>query len=529
MRYVAIVMSITACVPLVSAQTPEWERMHVDSSDTHFQAVAVHPSQPTRVFVATAHTLHESVDGGATWRTHFRVPSGTQITAIAVSASEHPTVLLATDHGLYASFHHAEEWVLAFRGIGGGSAHCTHVAFHPRREGTVLLATDDGLLMSTDAGRHWRTLSTPRNARPIVHFAFDPTDPERVFLVSTHAVFIGNLVSGQWQQRLSLLASDVNQPQPEEPGATEPTESEETFQQLSAIAIDPQQPSTMYVAGSTGLLKSDDGGAHWQPVTRVGLGTPAITRLIPYAHSPLVLYAATTHGVARYEPLIARWTMITVGLPATLVHDLAAAPQMVWAATDHGLYRYQLAPGPMEESASPSPHELLSNFVHEPTIGQVHEAAIRYADVHPRKIKAWQQQARLKALVPKLGVTSGTNLTDFRHWDTGPNPDVLQRGKRDLDWNANISWELGNLIWSDDQTSIDARSRLMVQLRDDIVGEVTQAYFERRRLQVLLLTTPPEDQQMLLDHELRVQELTATLDGLTGGYFSRQMRITENP
>ena len=65
----------------------------------------------------------------------------------------------------------------------------------------------------------------------------------------------------------------------------------------------------------------------------------------------------------------------------------------------------------------------------------------------------------------------------------------------------------------------------MVQLRDDIVDEVTRAYFERRRLQVRLLTDPPGDQQALLDQELRLQELTALIDGLTGGQFSQRMKV----
>ena len=42
------------------------------------------------------------------------------------------------------------------------------------------------------------------------------------------------------------------------------------------------------------------------------------------------------------------------------------------------------------------------------------------------------------------------------------------------------------MIFSTEQTSIDVRSRLMVQLRDDILDEVTRLYFERRRLQLEL-------------------------------------------
>ena len=69
----------------------------------------------------------------------------------------------------------------------------------------------------------------------------------------------------------------------------------------------------------------------------------------------------------------------------------------------------------------------------------------------------------------------------------------------------------------------------MVQLRNDVVDEVTRLYFERRRLQVELLTRQPAEPQPALYKALRIQELTALIDGLTGGYFSQQTGIRPSP
>ena len=60
----------------------------------------------------------------------------------------------------------------------------------------------------------------------------------------------------------------------------------------------------------------------------------------------------------------------------------------------------------------------------------------------------------------------------------------------------------------------------MVQLRNDILDQVNRTYFERRRLQQELLASPPKDEHALIEKQLRLEELTADLDGLTGGYFS---------
>jgi len=71
----------------------------------------------------------------------------------------------------------------------------------------------------------------------------------------------------------------------------------------------------------------------------------------------------------------------------------------------------------------------------------------------------------------------------------------------------------------------------MVQLREDLVDKVTRAYFERRRLQVLsLIHADPDDpsaQMEQLDRELRIQELTGMIDGLTGGFLSKQLKMAE--
>jgi hypothetical protein len=64
----------------------------------------------------------------------------------------------------------------------------------------------------------------------------------------------------------------------------------------------------------------------------------------------------------------------------------------------------------------------------------------------------------------------------------------------------------------------------MVELRDDIMNEVTRTYFERRRLQVELATSSIQDSKLRIEKELRLQELTADIDALTNGYFSEQLK-----
>ena len=512
-------------VEVAWANAHEWELIRTGGGETSFRAVAIHPTHEEWIFALTNNTLYESRDNGKTWQERFHLPAQAVASDIAVDSSEKSTLLLATDRGLYGSSDGGDHWSLLFRGASGAAAACTYVAFHPARHSTAILGTHKGLFVSSDNGQRWKELGIPPAARDVSSVAFHPQDPDRLYLVTSQGLFVGSLTNGSWQQRVSVLQAEETTDAPAASDVVERGDTDVPLQHLSAVALDPHEPATLYLGSSRGLRMSTDDGISWQVLPHSGLESREITRLLLQRHSPVVIYAATARGVARYEPERERWVVATQGLATGRVHDLATTQTHLWAATDRGLYRFQVAPEAFTESEPPSAEELLANFTYEPTIAQVRDAAIRYAEVHPAKIASWRTQARLRAIVPKIMMTADSNLTDFRHWDSGTNPDSLLRGERDIDWATNITWELGDLIWSDDQTSIDVRSKLMVELRNDLLDDVTRTYFERRRLQVALLTSPPSDQQTLLDKELRVQELTALIDGLTGGYFSKQMKV----
>jgi len=173
--------------------------------------------------------------------------------------------------------------------------------------------------------------------------------------------------------------------------------------------------------------------------------------------------------------------------------------------------------------------------IKEPTIQQVHEVAIKYAEVSPEKIQQWRKKASKKALLPKLAIgfdkdvdkTASTNT--WGTYSNGTLPGRYYRGPddetnyRDNNYSVSLTWELGDLIWNYDQASIDVRSHLMVKLRKDILDEVTRVYFERQRVKAELLDLSA-DEKKRQEKEIKLQELTALLDGFTGGFFSRSIK-----
>ena len=65
----------------------------------------------------------------------------------------------------------------------------------------------------------------------------------------------------------------------------------------------------------------------------------------------------------------------------------------------------------------------------------------------------------------------------------------------------------------------------MVELRDDIMDQVNKLYFERLRVKSELDNLGIEDKNKRFDKQLRLEELTASLDSLTAGYYSEQLQL----
>lgn len=158
----------------------------------------------------------------------------------------------------------------------------------------------------------------------------------------------------------------------------------------------------------------------------------------------------------------------------------------------------------------------------EPTIQEVQRAAIRYAEVRPEKISRWRTLSQLRNFIPRLtlGLDRDRNRTIASSTSAGKTTFTVGPEDESLSLDFGFTWDLTNLLWDPAQTSIDVRSRLMVQLRRDVLEEVTRLYFERRRLLAEFDAHPTDDLVLQRERSLRIEELTAQLDALTDGLYS---------
>jgi len=161
----------------------------------------------------------------------------------------------------------------------------------------------------------------------------------------------------------------------------------------------------------------------------------------------------------------------------------------------------------------------------EPTILELQRAAIRYAEVNPDKIASWRRQAAARAFMPEVSVGYNNDIDDTISTATSNGRTSFWVGPDDTSsgWDFTAKWDLGDLVYNTAQTSIDSRSKLMVELRNDVLEMLNTAYFERKKIQRQLSNIADKANPAYADREIRIEELSATIDGLTGGYLSRRM------
>ncbi len=170
-------------------------------------------------------------------------------------------------------------------------------------------------------------------------------------------------------------------------------------------------------------------------------------------------------------------------------------------------------------------------FAQEPAIDEIQEVAMQVAEVSPEKIIAWREAVRKRALLPKVSldvdlsgsrsVSDSVAVSSYGNSNVGPDDKTVYSSG---DFGISLEWDLKELVWSKEEISIDTRSKLTVELRDDILDQVNQTYFERRKLQTRLVLSPPKDVAKLLDLLYRIQRLRSDLDAITDGYVSKVLK-----
>jgi hypothetical protein len=363
----------------------------------------------------------------------------------------------------------------------------------------IYVATKAGLFAKSGKGNRWTKSVTVLGDKAISSvYAAGMT----IYAAASEGLYQSMDRGKTWKKVFSL-----NEGREETVEDEEDVGEDDTLDRIHAVIGEKGAPSIIYLATSMGGFKSQDNGETWEPLPLTGLDSKDILDLI-FSITPRKLYAVTKNGVFCSDA--DGWSAIA---PLSYSHDLALINGKILIVTSMGVYAFEVNDFNAEVDLKINKN-LDQSFKREPTIQEVQQMVVEYCDVSNDKIASWHKQARARALLPDLSFGYGNNVYGSYNgvFAVGPN-----------DWQVNVSWDLGDFLYSTDQTSIDARSRLMVQLRNDVLAEATQLYYERKKLQIELtdgLLSPDE----LSRKQIRLEEVSALLDRLTGGAFSKVLK-----
>jgi ligand-binding sensor domain-containing protein len=519
MNKLVIALWVLGLTVSVYAEEAVWES--VGGRMTEVRAVIQQPQEPKVLFAGTANGLYKCEDSGKNWDAVVAVNGQCHgVNYLQFSAQDPDLLYAACGNGLYLSRNRGKDWKRIFKGKNASENSCLTLAV---LSDALYLGTEAGLFISKDGARTWRKARGKLGKGSVLAIAWDPKDADSIYVASVEGIFKGRIRSDYWEV---IFTASPAEGEIDIEEAAQDSDAQRQCSRIRYVCIDPVRVNHLYAATSGGMYQSRDRGETWQSLTGYGLLNQDVRFLM--VSNSYGLYVAAKGGVFVYRGQ--QWEELSLGLTATRVNFLMQdSAGSFYAACDNGLFRTSSEPIGLKAGKA----RIADYFEDEPDIQKVQQKAIEYAEVEPEKIARWRSQAAKKAILPKLSVsidrddnrmisdsvwgTYGTVTTPGKYY-IGPDDETIYNNSG---WSVSLSWELGDLIWNESQTSIDTRSRLMVQLRGDILDEVTKLYFERLRVKLELDNISIEERKKRLEKELRLGELTASLDYFTGGYFSQ--------
>ena len=166
-----------------------------------------------------------------------------------------------------------------------------------------------------------------------------------------------------------------------------------------------------------------------------------------------------------------------------------------------------------------------ASLANEPTLETLREAALALADADKEATGRWKRTVRASAALPTLKV--GGDYGAGRDEALDRYQDRPDRWAADTDRgfgvDVSMQWKLDRLVFNPDELRVYDSLADRAARRENLSAYLIGIYFERRRLQLESILLPSSEPGETLTRRLRIEELTQTIDALTGGLLSRNM------
>jgi hypothetical protein len=277
-------------------------------------------------------------------------------------------------------------------------------------------------------------------------------------------------------------------------------------------------------------LRSPTNAMRWEVVHPVLAPGVTTSRLVSQDDE---VWLATDHGLLGAERWPVRWRRAASPAGSTPIRSLAAGRGVVFAVEPNGLLvgRPASAPGPVAGRAL-LPDQPSGTFSREPDLRLVHAQALQHAGLEPEYYRNMRRRLSRRGWVPDVVLRAGaaydrdTDEDYDQAFTSGQVRHLTDRYaglSRDFEGVLTLSWDLGDVVYPPDASDWSREERQVITLRDTILDEVNQLYFDRRRALAALARYADRTDPAAVELEIRCLELAAGLDAWTGGWFSAQL------
>ncbi len=545
--------------------------VNASSMGDDYTTLAISHRDPSFVLVGTATgRIHYTRDGGATWQDVVVTP----VRSVFYGRERQPDASWEYAPGLPGKSPYLQSWLrrsglatsginmaqlLSTKGEKSVTVNWIEVDWHDERR--IWVGTSNGLYLSTDRARTFARIfqgRTGASERMITAVATDPFDARKILLGTASGLFTSTDRGRTFKKTMDYYLQDSY---------------------VREIWLDPGQKGLIHLALGGSAMASPDGGAHWITTHWTDWGPRADVQSLSLGPGNLRLIGTRDGIYASWQGgEMGTWKRRGIRFVGTTVTKVLASvdptiwyalsDQALWGTMDSGLNwkkLYQLGgkDSPRWLAAFRSEHRhlwLLTNreiyrVGAPPKVARYNlamRAAPRLLEVPPlpdlvRRVlkhnrlyfadnQRYRDRAPWAAFLPD--VTAGFHYAPSRDFVTVsnymyPSPYAYLNYSFDgawplsLDapaftWEVIAKWDLARLIFAKAALPHWGRiERNLNGVRQELTERVHRLYVEYRRNARILVFAPPADELTRQLHEIRVQEIAAYLDAVSGGYWGK--------